>query len=79
MATLRLNQAWIDALKPHKPAYDVRDWVRTEAGAIHTASIFRWNNGEIWSGGTSRCCRQLPVFNDLLSSPTQLRLRQQPS
>ena len=25
MATLRLNQAWIDALKAHKPAYDVRD------------------------------------------------------
>ena len=25
MATLRLNQAWIDALKPHKSAYDVRD------------------------------------------------------
>ena len=25
MATLRLNQAWIGALKPHKSAYDVRD------------------------------------------------------
>ena len=25
MATLRLNQAWIDALKAHKSAYDVRD------------------------------------------------------
>ena len=41
MATLRLDQAWIDALKPHKSAYDVRDCVRTEAGAIHTASILR--------------------------------------
>ena len=68
MATLRLNQAWIDALKPHKSAYDVRDWVRTEAGAVHTASVFRWNNWEISSGGfaSGEHCQRIVISLDAL-------------
>ena len=55
MARLRLNQAWIDALKPHKSAYDVRDRDLNVLGVrVLPSDAKRCFNHREWTAATAK-------------------------